>query len=125
MKNNEFDFDVIARGSFLDHDTGSLDSSGRQKVYSIEAITIRLNHIALNDWLLSEILNVRECYVAGPEGDRKWEEHKAEYKARRDAWKKAVVNKLGLDTDAGSVCITQALSEVFTVVYIVCHDASQ
>lgn len=110
---NEFESDafvaqLIARGAFVDNGTGDGGP------YLVETFTLRLNHVALNAWILSETMNSRDCYNT----DEEWEEHKAEYKARREAWNKRIIGTLGIDPDAGSVKITQAQSEVFIVVHI-------
>lgn len=114
FEGNEFALQVISKGAFVDNGTW-VDSS-----YLVEATTIRLNHIALNAWILSECLNTRDCYEDGEKGDIEWEAHKAEYEERRKAWKAQIFEALGLevDPDKESVCITQSQSEVFTVVRI-------
>lgn len=63
-------------------------------------------------------MNCRECYQDGPAGDAEWEVHKAECAERRRVWKEQIINSLGIGEDGGSNCITQSLSEVFTVVHI-------
>jgi hypothetical protein len=112
FEGNKFALQVISKGAFVDDGTGNGSS------YLVEVTTIRLNHIALNAWILSDCMNCRECYEDGAEGDAQWEAHKAEYKARREAWNAKIVEALGIDPEAGSVCITQSLSEVFTIVHI-------
>lgn len=109
---NEFALQVISKGAFVDNGTW-VDSS-----YLIEATTIRLNHIALNTWILSECFNTRDCYEDGEKGDAEWKAHKAEYEGRRKAWKAQIIQALEIDTAKGSVSITQSQSEVFTVVHI-------
>lgn len=114
FEGNEFALQVIAKGAFVDNGT-YVDSS-----YLVEATTIRLNHVALNAWILSKCLNTRDCYEDGAKGDAEWEAHKAEYEERRKVWKAQVLEALGLevDPDKEGVCITQSQSEVFTVVHI-------
>jgi len=111
MKKFEEDYFVIqlmAKGSYVDN------SNGSDCLYLVEAFTIRLNHIALNAWILSAMFNTRDCY----ETDEEWETHKAEYKTRREAFNKQIIEALEIEPSAGSVSITQAQSEVFTVVHI-------
>lgn len=103
-----FEVQLLAKGSFIDSATGN------DKAYLVETYTIRLNYVALNDWLLSQTSNCRECY----ETDGEWEAHKADYKARRETWNKRVVSALGIDPEAKGVNIAQVVSEVFTVVHI-------
>ena len=110
FESNEFAIQVIAKGAFVD------SGSGGGKVYLIETTTVRMNHIALNAWLLSHSLNCRECYNT----DAEWEAHKAEYEERRKAVIAKIKDALGIEIDADkeSVCITQSLSEVFSIVHI-------
>lgn len=112
FEGNEFSIQLLAKGAYVDNGTGD-----GQK-YLIEAYTIRLNHIALNAWITSECMNCRECYQDGPAGDAEWNAHKAEYAERRRAWTEQIVKSLDIGDDGGSNCITQSLSEVFTVVHI-------
>lgn len=112
FEGNEFALQVIAKGSFIDNGVGY------GKSFQVEAATIRLNHIALNAWLLSEMSNTRACYEDGPEGDAQWEAHKKEWAERRRVWEAQVVGTLGIDPNTGSVSITQAQTEVFSVVHI-------
>lgn len=108
FESNEFAIQVIAKGAYVDN------GSGGGKSFLIEATTVRMNHIALNAWLLSQTSNCRECY----DTDEEWEAHKAEYGRRHNAVKAKIIVALGLDTAKGSVCITQSQSEVFAVVHI-------
>lgn len=110
MQESIFALQVISKGSFVDRDSES--------AYLIEVTTIRLNPEALNKWILSECMNVRECYEDGLAGDAEWTEHKEEYAERRKDWQDRIINILGINASAGSISITQAQSEVFTVVQI-------
>ncbi|EGW36431.1 hypothetical protein [Desulfosporosinus sp. OT] len=114
FEGNEFVIQVIAKGAFVDNGT-YVDSS-----YLVEATTIRLNHVALNAWILSECFNTRDCYEDGEKGDAEWKAHKAEYEERRKTWKDQIFEALELeiDTENEGVSITQSQSEVFTVVRI-------
>lgn len=112
FEGNDFVVQVIAKGAFIDNGTGN------GKSYMIEATTIRLNHIALNDWILSECFNTRDCYEDGQEGLAQWGEHKAECAERRKVWKAQILEALEIESTKGSVSITQSQSEVFTVVCI-------
>jgi hypothetical protein len=110
FEGNDFAIQVISKGAFVDEGTGNENS------YLVETATIRLNHVALNAWILSETMNCRECYDTNEE----WEAHKAEYAERRKAWKAQILEALELeiDSDKESVSITQSQSEVFAVVHI-------
>lgn len=111
FEGDEFAFQVITKGAFVDNSVG--DGS-----FLVEVTTIRLNPAAMNAWILSDMMDVRECFEDGPAGDAQWEAHKVEYAERRRAWTAQVVETLGIDPNAGSVSITQAQTEVFTVVFI-------
>jgi DNA-directed RNA polymerase subunit RPC12/RpoP len=116
IKSDEFALQVVAKGSFIDQVE---DFIGAQK-FVVETVTVRLNPAALNGWILSDMANTRECYEDGSEGDKQWEAHKIEYAERRKNWEAQVVNALGIDinSDSDSISITQAQSEIFTVVHI-------
>jgi len=109
FENNNFSIQLMAKGSFVDN------SIENDSLYLVEAFTLRLNHVALNAWILSEMFNTCDCY----ETDEEWEAHKAEYKERRDEFNKQIIEALEIDKNEGSVSITQSQSEVFTVVHIV------
>ena len=108
LKQNKFAIQLIAKGSFVDSGVGNGCS------YLVEAFTIRLNHIALNAWILSEMMNSRDCYST----DKEWEAHKVEYKTKRKAVHDQILKILDINPDTEGISITQAQSEVFTVVHI-------
>jgi hypothetical protein len=108
FEGNEFVIQIISKGSFVDNGTGNGSS------FLVEATTVRMNHIALNAWILSETMNCRECY----DTDEEWKAHKVKYEKRREAVKAQILEALEIDSNKGSVSITQSLSEVFTVVHI-------
>lgn len=114
IKKDDFALQIIARGSYLDAEAGG------GATYMVEAITIRLNHVALQAWLLSETMNSRDCYEDGKIGDAQWKSHQEEYNRRREAVTDQILDALGINIDPGNegVSITQAQSEVFTVVHI-------
>ena len=107
FEGDDFVIQVIAKGSFV-------DNAGGGRSFLVEATTVRMNHVALNAWILSETMNHRECYDTNEE----WEAHKAEYAERRKAVIAQIVETLEIDSTKGSVSITQSQSEVFTVVHI-------
>lgn len=108
MREDIFDFDVIARGHFIDSATGG-------DPFMIEAITIRLNHIAFNQYQDYTCFGPEEAFRT----DAEWEQHKAEKEQGLVVWKKTIVDKLELfiEKRRTSVTITQAKAEVFTVIY--------
>lgn len=101
--NKEFNISVVSKGTFEDQG------------YEITATTIRLNPVAMNEWIFSSLLNDRWCY----ESQEEWEAYKAEKKAKREAWEKQIYNMLGIEiTGDWGFSITQNVSEIFTVVYM-------
>lgn len=110
MKNTDkFSVEIIARGSFVDE----VPDIGGKRLYKVEAITVRLNSTALNEWILSECSNTRDCYTSQEE----WIAHVTEYREKRLLWESKVEAALGV-VDKGGTKITQAQAEVFTVVHI-------
>lgn len=95
MSETEFDFEVIATGSFLDGDPAFLG-----KVYRVETVMIRLNPVALNDY----------CDAAMHRGHRGVQQLLA--------FKEKIAAALGFDRDKGSFAVRQIQTEVFGVVYI-------
>lgn len=110
MKNTDkFGLEVICRGSYIDEVPGSCG----KELFKIEAITVRLNSAALNEWILSDCSNTRDCYTSQDE----WLAHEKEYREKRLLWESKVEAALGV-VDKGGTKITQAQAEVFTVVHI-------
>jgi hypothetical protein len=111
FESNNFVAQVIARGSFVDTGTGN------GKTYIVETTVLRLNHVALNSYNDS-LCHCREVYADGEAGDREWQEHKADKAEKLETWESKIKDVLGLTDCVGSVCITPAESEIFTVVHI-------
>ena len=109
FRTGDFALEVVCKGSFLDS-----DPSYGGDVFLIDTIVVRLNHVALNAWLGASIVNEPECY----ETHQEWIEH-SEKKARmlREVRYK-IAALLDIDRSAGSLSITQGVSEIFTVVHI-------
>lgn len=115
FESDKFDLQVIARGACLDH--------LNNKIYAIETVTFRLNHVALNAWSDSEMMNSRDCY----ETDSEWKEHLEKYRLKRYSVERKILESLGMDAEPEQVSICQVVSEVFTAVHIreiggVCSD---
>ncbi|MGD9567500.1 MAG: hypothetical protein AB7V48_04160 [Sedimentibacter sp.] len=111
FERNIFAVQLISKGSYVDDVNDGVDSG---KSYLIETYVIRLNPTALNDWILSEMMNSRDVYDSNEE----WEAHKVKYKNRRNTVNNKIINSLGLNEVSGGICITQSQSEVFTVVHV-------
>jgi hypothetical protein len=118
----EFDFEVIARGAFI---TDLRSGAHPDALFRVEAINLRLNNVAFNDYIMStvdyiermKVYNVLEGYPDGEEGDKRFELHKKECKHRREVWEKNIIDRLGLEI-AEKIIIKQTYAEIFTVVYI-------
>jgi predicted ATPase len=113
MNNKDFEgsafaIQLVAKGSYVDNGVGD------GKSYLIETYVIRLNHVAHNEWILSEVMSSPDAFNSR-EG---WEAYIAKYNARRETWNSKIVDSLGIDGEVGGICITQSQSEVFTVVHI-------
>lgn len=108
FESNEFAMQIIAKGSFID------SGAGNGKSYVVETAAIRLNHIAQNEWSMSQTSNSRGCYETSEE----WEAHKAEYEKKHEAVRAQIISDLGLDPNKGSIHISKSHAEMFAVIYI-------
>ncbi len=115
MDDEKFAVNVIARGSYIDQPYGDNDDR-----YRVEVVVVRLNHVALNEWLMTHDHNSRECYANGLIGDCEWAVHLDEKTQSAEAWKLKLLAATGikLKPEGEGISITQAQSEVFTVVRI-------
>ena len=109
FRKDEFAISVITKGGFFDNDPGF---NGKQ--YKVDTYVIRLNHIALNEWIMSEANNWPECYETREEYDA----YLAEKKAQREALERKIAAAVGIVPGLGGVTITKNVSEIFTVVHI-------
>lgn len=106
MKDNNFDLEVICQGAYVDDE------------WLVETQILRLNHIALNEWTLSEICNSRGCYPDGKDGDNEWAQHQAEYTEKRRNATQRIISRLNFTGHEGNVIITHNMAEIFTAVRI-------
>ena len=111
FQKDEFAVQIISTCSFLDD-----DPRYRGKVYMVEIATVRLNHIAMNEWADTNISNCRECY----ETHQEWMDYLAMKEARKKAFEEKVAAAAGFHAEKG-ISVAQVVSEVFTVAYI--HEA--
>ena len=101
VENEKFDVEIVTEGKFVDQ--GCL----------VKTIVIRLNSAAMNEFILSDILNCRECY----ETEDEWQDYKAQKKKKREDWENKILQKFGFEkNDKNSFCIAENVSEIFTVV---------
>ncbi len=108
FEGSSFAIQLVAKGSYVDNGVGN------GKSYLVETYVIRLNHVALNSWISSTAMSSPDAFNSQEE----WEAHEAKYKARQETWNTKITDALGLDENAGGICIAQSQSEVFTVVRI-------
>lgn len=101
VDNEKFDVEIVTEGQFVDQG------------YLVKTIVIRLNSVAMNEFILSDILNCRECY----ETENEWQEYKDKKTKKREEWENKILQKFGfVKNDKNSVCIAENVSEIFTVV---------
>jgi len=112
FKGDKFAIQVIAKGSYIDNGVGDGSS------YTVEATTIRLNHVALNKWSGTHQFNCRNVYADGPEGDAEYDAYKARVQQQLDFFNAQIMSDLRINPDQGGILITQSQAEVFTVVQI-------
>ena len=107
-KANGFGLQLLAKSSFVDN------TAVPKEHFLVETFTVRLNRVALNAWLLSEMDNVREFYAT----EEEWEAHKAEYKKKRSIVRSQILDALEIDPASGGGNILQVLTDVFSVVHV-------
>lgn len=101
VDNEKFDVEIVTEGQFVDQG------------YLVKTIVIRLNSVAMNEFILSDILNCRECY----ETENEWQEYKTKKTKKREEWENKILQKFGfVKNDKNSFCIAENVSEIFTVV---------
>ncbi len=106
----DFKVEVLSRGSCIDRDGG--------KVFQIDTFTLRLNHVALNEYLLSEMMNSRKCYSNDELGMALWRDHRIKMVARRKTWKAKMLEALRIGPSDSSMVIKQIQAEFFGAVWI-------
>lgn len=111
FRKNEFAVQVIARGAFLDNDPGY-----GGKVYQVETATIRLNHIALNEWLCNQANRCREDF----DTDKEWAAYMDRQRNITNELNRKIAAAAGFPPipDNANVNVQQVISEVFAVAYI-------
>lgn len=111
FRKNEFAVQVIARGAFLDNDPGY-----GGKVYQVETATIRLNHIALNEWLCNQANRCREDF----DTDKEWAAYMDRQRNITNELNRKIAAAAGFPPipDNADVNVQQVISEVFAVAYI-------
>ena len=101
----KFDFEVVTEGSF--EDAG----------YTVSTIVIRLNPAAMDEYItLLSIDSRKTC-----ETDKEWGKYIEKHAAKRRAWKRKILEQLGLTGDTG-YCIERTVNEIFTVVLFEKHQ---
>lgn len=105
FETNEFALQVISSGWFLDN-----DESFNGKMFAVETATVRLNHVALDEYIMkASLLNCRECY----DTDEEWAKYSETKKRNLEQFNAKVAKATGFETDG--LTITQVQSEVFAL----------
>ena len=104
----DFALQIMSVGSFVD------DKSCEDAIFQVEAITVRLNPAALNEYSLAQMSNCRDCYDSYGE----WNAYQEKKKLQMDEWKQKVLSAIGLESDLKGITIQQVQTEVFTIVRI-------
>jgi hypothetical protein len=113
MTGSEFDFDVLSKGSFID----DLRNEG-SSIFKGEVFSLRLNHIALNEYITSSYQNDREVYPDGETGKEQWLKHIKEKELLHSEWKEKIISILGINKAEHLVFIKQTGAEIFSVFYL-------
>ena len=112
----EFTIQIIARGSVVDTQT-EWSRKSHQLVdvsYLVETFTIRLNHIAQNAWVDSELRYYDPDWDGVTREER--ERLNKERAERREAFKRQIQEDIGFDEAQGSFTVNQIIAEFFAVV---------
>lgn len=109
FKTDGFMVQILSSGEYID------DSSAHGgDAWTVHVYALRLNAAAPDEWWKSQVINHRNTYEAAEE----WEAYQAEKETLQAAFKEKIAKFLEIDLDAGSLCVTQSLSEVFAAVHI-------
>lgn len=96
---DDFGFETVTEGTFEDQGC------------KVKTIVVRLSASAMNEWIMSSVLNCRETYDTYNE----WETYKEKKNQQRIEWNKKILQKLGF-TQSEGFSISQSVSEIFTIV---------
>ena len=108
FRKESFEIEVMARGQVLDNDPGNNGA-----VFAIETATMRINHIAMNEYISASMWNTRDCY----DSEEEWAEYKQKKEEKKEDFKRKIAEKLGYDGKE-ELTVTQNVSEIFTAVRI-------
>lgn len=106
MTKQEFAVEIIAKGSFI-------DDRCEDKNFLVETAVIRLNGVALNEWIFSKALNDRSCY-----NNDKLMKYELKQEEKLKIFNHKIINALGITANFDNVTIRHSVSEFFTVVCI-------
>lgn len=104
FEGNEFAVEILSRGSFV-------DATYPDKVYQVETMTLRVNWVAMNDFLVFSATMDREDFAA----DAEYSEYLTQQAEARLKWRENLVQAIGLDKSRGTIYITKVISEIFAV----------
>ena len=111
FRTNDFAVEVIASGGFDDEVEPG-------KIYRVDTKTLRLNHIAMNEYIMAQVMNDRTTY----ETDKEWRDYLADKEKKRENFIRKVASAAGFPDDG--VSVAQVVSEIFTVAHIYKKEGS-
>lgn len=109
FRKNAFALSVVCSGSFLDN-----AASFEGDIFSVETAVVRLNGVAMNEWIFSAALNPRSCYNT----DQEWQDYLAVQAERKKNFNEKLAVAVGFDVRKEGISVAQAVSEVFVVTQI-------
>ncbi|MGN1367940.1 MAG: hypothetical protein ACI4WX_03655 [Aristaeellaceae bacterium] len=104
FEGNEFAVEVLSRGSFV-------DATYPDKVYQVEAMTLRVNWVAMNDFNVFSVIMDREDFST----DAEYGEYNTKLAQARLEWRENLIHAIGLDESQGTIYVMKVISEIFAV----------
>lgn len=103
----EFDAQIISIGSFIDDDQAP-------RLYQVDCMVLRLNHVALNAYLATK----GGIFEGDYESEAEAEKARATREAQRERWERAMRALVGLEDITEGVTFSQIQSEIFGMTWI-------
>ena len=98
---NEFGFEIITEGQFIDQGC------------AVRTAVIRLNDVAIHEYFLTDIVGCPEFHG----GQKNYREYVSRQTKRREDWEKEILQEFDfIKNENNSACIARAVAEIFTVV---------
>lgn len=99
--------ELLARGEVIDDDPGFHGS-----IYSIRTATFRMNGKLMNEFIMTDVMNDRQCY----EDEKEWKKYEEGKEIKREKFRKKISGILGFGEE--DIVLKQAISEIFIAVKI-------